>query len=1115
MAVSNRERVGRALELLAQGLLPFVEQEMTAVYGDRWLYAAAESLEAVGVSARKEQLGDVQNLLKVMWGQWNEVFKRTLGHSERNWVSELRTVRNDWAHQKPFSADDAYRALDTVQRLLTAVSSEGAIEVERQKQELNRQRYEEQARQAARKVQASETILGQPKAGLLPWRQVVTPHPDVASGRYQQAEFAADLAQVHRGEGTDEYRDPREFFRRTFITAGLRQLLTEALRRLAGTGGDPVVELQTNFGGGKTHSLLALYHLCSGTSAADLPGVEEILSAAGVTEVPPTARAVIVGTSLSPGQPQQKPDGTVANTLWGEIAWQLGGAEGYALVQQADTTGTNPGSALNELFKRHAPCLILIDEWVAYARQLYGKDDRLAGGSFDAHFTFAQTLTEAARAVPGVLVVVSIPASDVLKEDEGIPSSIEIGGEGGQAALQRLKQVIGRMHSPWRPASKEEGFEIVRRRLFEENMDHTARDAVVGAFADLYRSQHQSFPSDCKEGTYERRLRSAYPIHPELFDRLYEDWSTLERFQRTRGVLRLMAAVIHELWDRDDGNLLIMPGTVPIDAQAVEFELTRYLEDNWVPVIQKDVDGDDSTPVLIDRDNPALKRYSATRRVARTVYLGSAPTLKAAHRGLDDKSITLGCVQPGETPAHFGDALRRLTDQATYLYVDGSRYWFSPQPSVARLARDRAEQFLSRADDEVVRRLRADRRRGDFYAVHPAPTGSAEVPDEPEARLVILDPVHGHSGKTAESPARVHASQILATRGEGPRRRRNALVFLAADQDRLGELREAVANYLAWSSILGECDELGLDAFQRNQAQTKGSQWNETIDARLNETYSWLLVPSQGDLLGEAEWLTTRLTGTEAPADRAGRRLKNDGNLVTDYGGVALRYELDRIPLWRGDHVSIRQLWEDFTQYLYLPRLTESSVLLRAVQSGIAQLSWLQDSFAYAEAYDEAAGRYRGLKAGEHGSVTLDGLVVKAEVAKAQLDAERQRAVAPDSTAAAGAGDAGGAGGAGEAAATPDIAGGATGAADSAVPDRPRIRRFFASKKLDSLRPGRDFDQISEAVLQHLGLLQGATVDVTVEIHAELPSGAPDNVVRTVTENCGTLKFETHGFERE
>ncbi|HEY8283112.1 MAG TPA: Swt1 family HEPN domain-containing protein, partial [Chloroflexota bacterium] len=620
MAVSNYERIGRTLELLKDALRPYVEREYEAKYGAGWMAQAAQVLrnDRSLIAQDGQAHLDVQALLNLMTYQWNEVFAATLGQAERSLAFELRDIRNRWAHQQAFSSDDTYRAMDTAHRLLTAIAApEQAREVDKQRQEILRVRFAEQERTEIRRV-VRQTTEGSPTPGLSPWREVMTPHRDVASGRYQQAEFAADLGQVFRGEGSDEYRDPSEFFRRTYLTEGLHRLLAGALLRLTGNGGDPVVELQTNFGGGKTHSMLALFHLFSGTPSADLAGVEAVLKETGGFQPPRARRAVLVGTALSPSQPRSTPEGLSIRTLWGELAYQLLGPDGYAMVAAADADGVSPGSdVLRELFTKAAPCLILIDEWVAFVRQLYHVQ-HLPAGSFEANLTFAQALTEAAKAAPKTLVVASIPAS-----------SIEIGGEGGQAALERIKNTFGRVESAWRPASTEEGFEIVRRRLFQPIDDPSrfaSRDAVVRAFANLYRDQAQEFPPTAREGDYRRRLETAYPIHPELFDRLYTDWSSLDKFQRTRGVLRLMAAVIHELWERQDGSLLIMPGNLPIDAQPVQFELTRYMDDNWVPVIENDVDGPRSIPLAIDRENANLGRYSACRRVARTLYMGSAPT---------------------------------------------------------------------------------------------------------------------------------------------------------------------------------------------------------------------------------------------------------------------------------------------------------------------------------------------------------------------------------------------------------------------------------------------------------------------------------------------------------
>ena len=290
---------------------------------------------------------------------------------------------------------------------------------------------------------------------------------------------------------------------------------------------------------------------------------------------------------------------------------------------------------LRKLFNEYGPCLILIDEWVAYARQLHDQSDLPAGG-FETQFSFAQVLTESAKLAKNCLLVISLPASDTAGSPHTQADDVEVGGQRGREALDRLRNVVGRVESSWRPASAEEGFEIVRRRLFEPLSDPAQfkdRDVVARAFADLYRTQQQEFPPECRDADYEKRIKAAYPIHPEIFDRLYTDWSTLVKFQRTRGVLRLMAAVIHSLWEKGDRNPLILPANISIDDPRVQFELTRYLSDNWVPVIEKDVDGPNSLPMRLDGEVPNLGKFAACRRVARAIYLGSAPTATAAHRG--------------------------------------------------------------------------------------------------------------------------------------------------------------------------------------------------------------------------------------------------------------------------------------------------------------------------------------------------------------------------------------------------------------------------------------------------------------------------------------------------
>jgi predicted AAA+ superfamily ATPase len=1107
MAITNHERVGKAMELLREGLLPFVERELKTEYGEEtWFEETKRTLtqqQLKFVEKKGKPEWDVAMLLTVLWNNWEKVFRKILGRGDRSLVSELTDARHKWAHQQAFSTDDAYRVMDSIGRLLTAVSAPQSTELDKMKMELLRLRFDEQVRGERRK--AGGSLVETAAAGALPpWREVVTPHKDVASGRYQQAEFAADLWQVYLGEGTDEYKKPAEFFRRTYLTDSLRRLLVGAVQRLSGANGDPVVQLQTNFGGGKTHSMLALYHLFSGATPSELAGVDGVMAHAGVKTLPKVKRVVLVGSKISPGTPSTKPDGTVVRTLWGELAYQLGGKKAFKRIAADDEKATSPGDALRELFNEYGPCLILIDEWVAYARQLHDQSD-LPAGSFETQFSFAHVLTESAKLAKNCLLVISLPASESGISPHAQADDVEVGGVRGREALDRLRNVIGRVEALWRPATAEEGFEIVRRRLFEPLVDSEKfkqRDVVARAFADLYRAQHAEFPRECRDVDYENRLKAAYPIHPEIFDRLYTDWSTLLKFQRTRGVLRLMASVIHSLWEKGDRNPLILPCMIPIDDSRVQFELTRYLSDNWVPVIEKDVDGPNSVPLRIDGDVPNLGKLHATRRVARTIYLGSAPTSTAAHRGIEDRRVKLGCVMPGEAPSLFVDALRRLTAAATYLYQDGPRLWYSTQATVAKLAEDRAEQ-LKRDPDAVAleldRRLRRDlARTGDFSRVHPMPRTSAEVPDDLDARLVVLgiDDVYS---KEAGNAAEIAAKAILETRGNSPRIFRNMLVFLAADKVRLQDLDEAVRKYLAWDSILNEKDALDLSPFQVRSAETQRHAADSAVAARLPETYQWLLVPTQASPQAAMEWQVLKLSGSDNLAMRASKKMVKEELLIPSMGGNRLKMELDRVPLWRGDHVDIRQLVDDFARYIYLPRLVEPSVLINAIRDGLSFLNWIEDSFAYAEGFDEAAGRYRGLRAGQNVAVSENdpGLLVKPKVAKRKLEIETKTT----------------GGGLGE-----------TPTEETEQEEREREKkqkaaraptRFHGVVELDSERVGRDASQIADEVISHLNSLVGAEVRVTLEIDATIPTGAPEQVVRTVTENCKSLKFEQQGFEAD
>ena len=1003
--MSNYQNVTEGLRILTGVLAPYVASELRSRFDDDWW---AKGVLGVLFDNQKRDLptdGDDETLTAHLDAarcfvlidvQWNEWFRRKLGREHRTWIKELITTRNKWAHSGlvDMADEDAWRALDTMTRLVEQMDAEAT---ERLRTLARTVRYgtagpstdSRTSPNARQETSMRGGVLADvPRQGLRSWRDVARPHPDVAAGRYRQAEFAADLSQVARGTAEVEYQDPVEFFARTYLTEGMRGLLVAALRRIGGQGGEPVIQLKTAFGGGKTHSLLALYHLLRGRVAPDrLPNVASLLDEAGIQHIPSARVAVVVGTALNPTR-ERRPGNQrlVIRTLWGEIGAQLAEQAGnwklYDHVRNADRRGVPPGSeSLRSLFDACGPCLILIDELVAYARKIHGVEG-LPSGTFDAVQTFIQELTEAVRASQNTVLVATIPESD-----------IEVGGDAGQATLERIEHTFGRMEAIWKPVGSEEGFEVVRRRLFLPLDDEPARDDVCRAFSALYRDSAGEFPSECREARYLERLKASYPIHPELFDRLYADWSTLERFQRTRGVLRLMAAVIHDLWSRSDAGLLVMPGSLGLDAVNVREELARYLPEGWTSVVESDIDGRNSGPWHVDGQNPRFGQAVAARRVARSIFMGSAPhVVQQQVRGVEDVRVRLATVQPGEQVSVFNDALSQLSDRLTYLYRKDRRYWYDTRPNLRRTVEERALQFpTEEVDTEIERRVRetARRGRGDFRGVHVCPAESADVPDEQRTRLVVLRPNATYKRGANDSAALGATADILENRGTAPRQHRNTLVFLAADDEAMEGLAQEVRRFLAWQSVERDKEALNLDANQRREASEGRGTSDRNVEVRFAEAWRWLLVPTQtvsDGNVGDLEWEAIQAEGDDASIiGRAARRLRANDTMIPKWSPALLKMELDRWFWSERDHVPVKTVWDALTAYCYLPRLLDEAVFVEAVRNGVAS----GDYFGFASSVS-AEGRYEGLAIGGAVTIHVDAasVLVKPAVARKQRAAE-------------------------------------------------------------------------------------------------------------------------------
>ncbi|WP_375399181.1 DUF499 domain-containing protein [uncultured Amnibacterium sp.] len=1118
MATSNRDRIGRMFEVLAEALDLFIAEALEPQVGTSdWALVVKLADQEKGITGKSYSRNDPALQLRMLTeGLTGRVkqgwfpFKGVVTREHEAYASLLRETRNRWAHNASFDDDSALRALDYARLLLSAVGQTFAADkVDAIRLDLRRIATD---KQDSRTLKSLTVVPG--TSGVAPWRQVLKPRDEVATGSFQSSEFAADLYKVAQGSTSTsgEYADPAQFFARTYLTEGLSDLIGRAVRRLSGdANASPVVNLQTNFGGGKSHSMLALWHLAGRLPLDRFPqAAQELLTANGYpTDGIEATRVALVGNHFAP-QGETKDDGTRVNTLWGELAWQLGGRGGYEIVRQHDEKHTNPGGDLHVLLAKHAPAVILIDEWVAYARQLYGRED-LAGGTFSTQFTFAQSLTEAAKSTPGVLLAISIPAShDGDDSGDVVGVAVEVGGSNGMEALKQLQNVVRRVADQWRPASSDEAYRIVKQRLFEaEDAKALAQIAATSkAFSDFYRDNATEFPREASDPQYARRIQQTYPLHPELFDRLYEDWSSLERFQRTRGVLRLMNAVIHALWAGEDQGPLILPGSVPLAVASVNAELTQYLQDSWKAVIDADVDGANSEPARIDSEKPVLGQRSVTKRLARTVFFGAAPTIGTAHKGIDTQRVFIGSAVPGDVVGNFHSALTQLGDRTTYYYSSAGKHWYDTHANITRRAKDAAEAL--HPEDvwaEIVKRLRGEERaRSDFAGVHVGPSDSADIPDTDQARLVVLHPRYQHRRKIAHSAAHQFAQQATERRGTANRTNRNMVVFLAPDEERLAELDQATRSFLAWKEITDKANDLNLTPQQLAQANEKCQQFGRTVDDRLVLTYVWVLnpvSPDPGSPFGLEEVKVDGQAGSLA--ERVAKKLGSAGAYSTQHAARSIRLALEtQVPAaWTNGHIAIGALWGLYSQYPYMPRLRSREVLIDAIDN--QPLLWQLEGFAVADRYDESTGRYIGLWfPGETGRAPVSDatLIVKPMRAEVQRSADLASLAtkkepdtvapsAPDST-------------------TPTVVEDQTPAHSG----QRAVTRYVGSVPINADRYSADFAKVAVEVLANLAA-SGAQLTISLAVDAVLPEGFTEQQLRTIRENASTLKFTTNEFEAE
>ncbi len=991
----NRDALNSVLDIYRDAMRPFIVRCLKKVQGTQVedvIRNALSPRQAEQFSQNLRQndnieaaidINDFPPLISRNYDIFREQFDGDMTVQNRLWL--IKDARDKAAHpgqqdmDAEFVRNNLYQIADVLGKINAPTQKQA---VEKIRDQLVTPSSQSDPAISSAQIQIEPTTQPSRSGGnLTPWREVIRPNTDVQQGTFQEAEFAADLQQVYDGRASaTNYGNPVSFFNHTYITPGIRTLLVNTLKRLSGNGGDPVIETKTGFGGGKTHSLIALYHLVNSTDALTNPTgngqseqtyneISGLMEEAGLdTSGGIQARvAVLDGTYLSSTDTTKtKEKDDPLNTLWGMMAYQLGGQEAYDLVGQAARQGTAPGGAqLDQLFAHVAPCVILIDELVAYVRNAKSAQDNI--------YTFIQALTQSVRRNDKTALVVTLPES-----------SIEAGSDAGMEAFSRLEHLLGRIEAVWEPLEVKEAFEVVRRRLFGNVINEAEKNRTCETFARMYNSR--DYPQGTNEQRYLERMKACYPIHPEIFDRLYEDWSAIPQFQRTRGVLRMMAHCVSRLYLNSDSSPLIMPGNLTLSDAALANEFVRLLGSQWGSVLSE-VDSDGSRTDNIDRSYQRFANVGgAARRIARAVFLGSSTS--GAVKGIDARQIRLGVVQPGQGVSVYNEALNRMSGDLYYLYSSDDRYYFHAEENLNKVVTERAGTLNNREINEhIVNEIQEAVRRQSEVMI--CPNDSNAVPDSDAMRLVILPPDKPLPSRSSEhDDATPEALHILQNRGDASRIRRNTLIFLTARNDEIRTLRNAVRQYLAWYSIVNGANRLeNLSGDRLRQAQNSIRTAGSEIRTALVSAYRWAMAPVQDDPQ-KAEY---RMNELQINARDTGEIIQSTFNifieqeaLVENISSSALTSMLEQY-VWNNetyrDHIDIDTLWDMMTNNVYMHRLRNKDVLMRGIEQGVTERK-----FGYAEShYDDD---YKGLRFGEQMSDapimadSVSGLLVNPEMAQ-------------------------------------------------------------------------------------------------------------------------------------
>lgn len=698
-----------------------------------------------------------------------------------------------------------------------------------------------------------ENLQGFNGNGLPAWFNVVVPQSDIRDGVLDESIFAANIEEVASGTAPVVYQDIRYFFECTYVTEGIKELIRRVVQALNGQESqNRVISLQTGFGGGKTHSLISLYHVVKDSSTFKrLDTASSILEPQDMPQFDHARVAVFTQNTVSVVDGHKVSDDIITHTLWGELAWQLGGREGYERVRNADIQMVAPTAQdIKPIIEGASPALILIDELADYCNRASGKVVG-SGTLFTQTNSFIQTLTEVVASVPKTVLICTLPASA-----REVASS-----EIGQEILSALETRVVRVGSSVKPVDDEEIYEVVRRRLFDRITNYDVIEQVARKYKDMYHNRRDSLPAEADRVAYVERIKKSYPFHPELIDLFHIRWGSDSKFQRTRGVLRLLASIVKDLWSRKSSlagtQALIQTSDVRLEnLPTLQSQITSLMGSQWDSVMHADVFGTISNAYKLDEQNVGnhIGEYHLATAVTTTVLMASIGS--SSQRGLTLKQLKLCLLKPDAFQhIDIDSTVNQLENVVHYMYkssIGGEQsFWFQSKPNINILVNQaKGDVKEEEVNAEIMRMVKQSVVNLGQVKVLVDPTG--DVPEQKQLTFVVMHPKYTvAAGGDVSRSAQYAIKQMAQMKGSSQRVYRNTMLFLVCSEAGKAALSMKLREYLACDKIMTDYSSQ-LDQDQRKDIADRKRLSADAAKEQLIHAYN-TVVKCERDVLRTQE----------------------------------------------------------------------------------------------------------------------------------------------------------------------------------------------------------------------------------------------------------------------